>query len=288
LYHDFVIRNPSRRPLRLTAVEAFTPCCSAVGPVPPEVAPGGLAKIPLMLKPGHQTGRKRAMFAVRTDSAKLPSLSFALNASLFAECETRVLEGSDVSVPIGRGARQILEITCRRKGREGLPLPESIRAVHPLKIESEGEAREKVSGGDFVEATRRVVVAIPQTHEPGVHRSEVAFRWKDGREFNRDVGWRVEPAIRATPAGIVIQSSPGSVVKLIHLRADRPFRILKVSGPLIDQGGALDVATAVMHTVELPIRTSASASSSASDIRIETDHPDQQSVLVSVMILPAK
>jgi len=52
LNHEFVLRNPTDRTIKLLKAEALTPCCSAVGPLPPSIPPGGEVKVPTVLSLG--------------------------------------------------------------------------------------------------------------------------------------------------------------------------------------------------------------------------------------------
>lgn len=100
------------------------------------------------------------------------------------------------------------------------------------------------------------------------------------------MAWQVASHIRATPSGLVLKADAGSLPHQFFLRSeDRPFRILRVSGSVLARlDEPLPEVAQPVHRLALILKPD---SSGASDIRFTTDHPDQPTVTVSVLILPS-
>ena len=180
LRHEFAFSNPGDRPIHLLGATALTPCCSAIGPLPESIPPGGTAKLPMVFEPGVQGGRKRVEFVVRTDDPGRPDRVFAAVASLIASIDIEVLKDSDRSLLIGQGGDQRYTVTCRRLGARGLAMPDDVEATPPLDARFDGPTREHRGAGDLIETRRDVIVRIPATAEVGAHRGELRLHWSEG------------------------------------------------------------------------------------------------------------
>ena len=62
--------EPNRSGIRLLSAVAFTPCCSAIGPLPEEIPPRGAAKVPVAFRPGDGSGPRRVQFLVAANGSQ--------------------------------------------------------------------------------------------------------------------------------------------------------------------------------------------------------------------------
>jgi type II secretory pathway pseudopilin PulG len=280
LYHNFPLVNPTPNPIRLLKAEALAPCCSAVGPLPGSISPTGQVSLPTMLKLGRQSGRKRVVFAVETDSPRRPVWEFAIVADLLSEVEIQAVDEPISDLPVDQPGRTKLRVTCRRIGKEGRGLPESIEAEAPLSASLIHGPSVETSSGGLVESTQDVEVTIPATMEAGPKRAEVLFRWSDGLDQKYRLAWNVKPRISAMPSGLVLGSSANRTVHTVVLQSDdQPFQITNVTGPLL--AGPSDrrsTGSARVHRLRLAIDPRLDPGRASSDIVFSTDHPKQPSV----------
>jgi Protein of unknown function (DUF1573) len=232
LRHEFTLTNPSNKPVRLLASRSYTPCCSAVESLPELIPPRGDAKVAVLFKPGHQSGLKVVRFAVETDSSEQPARMLIVRARLFSEWEMVPTEDLTASLPIGKTGTQTWRVFCRRKGAQGLRLPESVKVAGPLKASFVGPASVQEQPDGFDEATRVVEVALPAIAELGPRAAELAFLWPDGLEKTHLIRWEIAPRVRMAPLSIVVESSEHPIEKVVTVTSDDgPFRIIKVAGP---------------------------------------------------------
>jgi hypothetical protein len=289
LRHIFTLTNPTERPIRLLKAMVYTPCCSAVEELPRTIPSGGEVKVPVILKPGYQSGRKRVEFAIATDAEDRPVWRLALDARLFSEWEVDPVGESGLKIPVGQAGTRTFRIVCRRKGDEGRRSPESIEAREPLQASFDGPAAEQEQPDGLVEATRDVEVSIPATEETGLRQGEILFRWSDDHRERHIVTWEVTPHIRATPSGLMIKPAGGPTTQMVSVASDdRPFRILKVVGPLLADGIETSTDPGRSHRLRLSINPAKAITGGASDIYISTDHPGQPTVTLSVLVMPAE
>ena len=279
LHHKFVLRNPTSSRIRVLNATPMTPCCSAVGPIPEFIPPGGTATVPASLKPGFEAGRKRVRFVVKTDEPQRPILVLALTAAVATEID---ITGEDArpSLLMGRSGNRTLRVTCRRIGDVGRRAPESVKATGPITASFAGSLETRGAPGGLIEETRVLSVAFPASSEPQAKHAEIRLRWADGFEKSHVIAWRVDPHIRAVPPGFVLNPGSEHVTKTLHLRsADRPFRIIKITGPsLAENPNTAPSDSSTSHKVSLILNA---AGAGASDIQFITDHPDQPAVTVS-------
>ena len=274
--------------MRLIKVEATTPCCSAAGPVPESIPPGGKVELSTTFRVGSETGRKRVGFLVLTDDPNRPTHTLSLTADLYSEWELK-LSGSDPGrFPVGRGGELSFDVVSRRRGDEGLNPPGSVEADEPLGAELGGPRADDRPNG-ITEAVQRLVVKIPPCEEPGARRAAVVFRWADGTTRTFDVAWEVVPRLRATPSGLVVKRSDEPSTAKVRVGSDgRPFRVLNVAGELLGAEALLPPGAARDHVLVLTIDPSrcSSGEGGVREVTITTDHPDQPVVKVSVLVLP--
>lgn len=287
LRHEFTLANPTDRPLKIVSAQAQTPCCSAVGPHPEMIPPGGTATLPVLLKPGSQSGRKRFRFIVQTDSTEQPGWVLSLIADLTAELEMSPIEGFDASLPLGQPGHQRFRIVCHRVGDVGLGAPDAVTVGPPLSARFLGPADEAAATEGPVESTRIVEVDLPASTEPGSQRGELILHWPDGQERSFPIAWQVVARIAIEPSGLVLRPTGEPITRSVLVTCgDRPFRITGVSGPLLADPPPRPAAPRRLHRLELVLDPSL-VESGTTDIRIDTDHPDQPTIVLSVLVLPA-
>jgi len=141
-------------------------------------------------------------------------------------------------------------------------------------------------GGWLIEACRDVVTTVAPSKQPGIKRSEIDFFWPDGQQDARSLTWQVRPALEASPSGLVVQSSHERVEQRVVITSDgRPFRIERVAGtPSFAHVDFTREAAAVQNLL-VTLDTSLAPRERAMDLTVETDHPYQSSVSVSVLVL---
>ncbi len=283
LHHVFSLSNPGEQNLQILSAEAVVPCCSAIESAPKSIAPGGTGQLCVVFSAGRQKGRKKVGFLVTTDSPTNPVRRFLLIANFLHEYEVRTMEGSDTVVPLGREGRQRLSLMTRRLGDDGLEAPASIDGSGALSASFDGSVRENSSDG-LTETERVIRVRLSPLKEVGTHEGTLSFDWPDGQEREFVVQWKVEPWITATPPGFVLNREDGPLARSVVLNSrDRPFRVLKVTGP-VDRGIENDFQESTsVHRIQLKIVPDKAGT--VSDIRIETDLPEQPIVVLSVLMM---
>ena len=284
--HEFTLTNPTDRPVRLLRATAFTPCCSAVGPLPRSIPPGGTVKVPVVYRPGLQSGPRRVAFSVETDGLNRPAHWLALTARLFPEWAIIPSDENPRSFPLGSGGKFTFRIVCRARGGEGLTLPTTIEAAEPLQLAPPGATRVTEQEGGLDETDRTIEVLVPPGAAIGLNRGVLSFRWSDGRTSNHEVVWEVIPRLQAFPSVLVFKSTDVPTTASVRVVSDgRPFRILKVTGALLGDGLAIPAGSSRRHGLLLPIEPSrTTGSAQGDDITITTDHPDQPVVTVGVSL----
>lgn len=247
----------------------------------------GDAKVAVAFKPGYESGRKVVQFNVETDDQERPVRTLILEARLVSAFEVAPLDGSTRALPLGEAGRQEFRLTARRKGKEGRDLPGKVSTSPPLGAEFRGEPVTETNAQNLVEATRRLVVNIPHGKRPGSMNGEIIFTWADGQTETRPISWEVLPRLRVSPSGLVFHKSPEPIQQKIFIRSDqRPFRLEGVSSPFLSRPVDLPRGAAARHELALLLDVSRAPAGQAVEIEIKTDHPDQPSVSLSVLILP--
>jgi hypothetical protein len=287
LRHDFILTNPTRSPVHLLRARPQTPCCSAIGPLPSTILPGGTANVPVSFSLGSQTGHKRLEFWIETDSPSQPLRTLVMTASLFSEWEVEPLAGAATRIPVGGSGRQLFRVTARRKGNDGQDFPHAVMANAPLVARFTGDGVEEVSPNGMVGYTRQVEVCIPPGDQPGRHRGELVFQWDADHALRHPLGWQVTPTLHGIPPALVIKSSANLGAQSVVIRSDdRPVRITGVSGATLLGAPRFPLESKRLHELRLEIDPRGKRAGGASDVLITTDHPHQERVHVSVLILP--
>ena len=286
LRHDFTIRNPSDRAIRLVRGTAFTSCCSAVGPLPDMIPPSGDVKIPVVLKAGFKSEPKRVEFAVETDDNESPPYSLALRARLLSEWE---IEGGSESMPslsLGQSGKHTLRLVARREGKTGRALPESLKATDGLTARFSGPAIESKQGNGLIESRRELEIGFPAAKKACLRQGNVVLRWADGKTEVANVQWSVRPHLTARPSGLVLKPSAKPVEQTVVIKSDgRPFRVTSVTSPALSKPPVPPRESSTSCQIPLALDLSRIKPDGVVDVVFATDDPDQPTVALSVMLL---
>ena len=169
-----------------------------------------------------------------------------------------------------------------------MSLPTAFETTAPLEILAvvPGSTSDNESG--MTQSSCEVQVMIPKTQKTGFHRASLLCRWPDGKVVKQPFAWEVIPHLEASPAGLVLGSREGPTKVSVRVASDgRPFRVRAVTGRLISGTVILPRESALAHTLNLTIDPSRSTGkSSERDLLVVTDHPEQPTLTVSVLLLP--
>jgi hypothetical protein len=286
LRHEFELRNPSGKPLRILGAEALTPCCSSIDKLPDTVPANGSIKVLVTFKPGYRGGHRQVRFLVTTDDHAHPTRAFSLSASIAPEVEVNALDGSASVLLLGQAGTQTLRVTCRRAKEEGRGAPESVEASPGLSAHFIGSAVEETDSEGWITATRDVVVELPQGSDAGPKQGTLILKWPEGLTHEQPVSWRVRPSIEAAPAALVLNGSDRTKPQSVLLRAaDVPFRILDIDGARLDKpDGSLGEAVK-SHVLHLSLSDEGWPDATTREVVITTDHPHQPKVIITVLLL---
>ncbi len=287
LRHEFKLTNLSERTVRLLGSQAMTPCCSSIGPLPDVIPPGGVVKIPISFRPGHGSSRKRVEFTVRADVPDVHTLVLAVRAAATAEIEIR-RDAPIVTLPIGRSGRQNLTIVSRRIGQEGRESPDGIEATLPLTAAFVGPKEERSLPGLWTETLSKVEVVMPAIPREGHQAGSVTLTWDGSLPVQVPIEWRVSPHIVAIPASLILEpwsKASGGPYTFILRSENSPFRITSISGPLRPTSPDTFPATSGReHRIELEFDGAKNWKPGPADVTISTDHPDQRSIDITVLL----
>ncbi len=282
LDHDFVLENPGDRPAALRAF-AHTPCCSEVGPVPAAIAPRESASLPTRWRLKPVAGLQRVVFGAesQTEEGERIAWDLALRARVLPEVEVEEVDGSS-RASLGQAGRWILRVTCRRLNGEGRDLPDSIEGGPPLAARWTGGPTTTPGPDGLIEAARLIEVDRPAVAEPGQQSASILLRWADGSKHEHPLRWEVVPHIRASPSGLLVARDRPTVATVV-LRCDGlPFRVIGVDGPASSPTPSQLPAQA--QSLRLEVDPADLNGQSSADVVIATDHPDQPTVLVSLLV----
>jgi hypothetical protein len=284
LRHDFILSNPTGRPVRLLKAEARTPCCSRIGPLPDSIAPQGTVKVPIEFRTAFQTGPRRAEFTITTDASSRPVRALAVSARFFAEVE--IQQEGDSFLPAGQRGEQTFRVICRRGATEGRAAPAGIEIRPPLEGLAGPVVETAEAGFDgVIRSSRDVKVSLPAVESPGARRQDILLRWDGGETRTYVVAWTVTAPIRANPPALIVKSSEGTAKRTVKLSAeDRAFRVRQVAGPLLASAPEIPSEAKQGQELTLTIDPKRLSEGGVSDVRITTDHPHQREVTVSIHI----
>ena len=286
LEHYFIIKNRTQDPLKILSAEALTSCCSSVGPVPESVPPGASMMVPVHLKTGLRTAKRRVGFVITTDRPDVPVHSWRVRAELISAFEVESIEGKD-SLSVGEAGSRTFRVTTRRMGELGFATPRSVEIAPPLSAAFTGPPREKARLDGLLETIREVRVNLPASTEPGQKQVDLILGWPEGEPRTHLISWRVFPHIEAVPAGLVVRSTGGPEVHEVVLRArEKPFRVLGGSGSGLSPKFQPTRAASTMQRLRLEIDPARIGRAGTSDLHFKTDDPDQPDLVISIMVLP--
>ncbi|MFO0956122.1 MAG: hypothetical protein U0800_01505 [Isosphaeraceae bacterium] len=286
LGHDFELVNRGDRPMQIVHATAQMPCCSALGDVPASIAPGSSASIHATFRPGVGDGRRRVGFEVVTRSDAARVHRFALEATLVPEWELRGREGVATVVTVNRPNRSEIEVVCRRFRGEGRDLPEVVEAEPPVRAAFEGPSTERRLDEGLVERSRTLVIDWPPTTIPGREYGRLRLDWTDGRSSEHALSRTVVPRIDFSPSAFIWREGAPTAGGVLLLRAEEPFRILGVEGPVEVVRSSPEDGPSTSHRVELAFRPDPGRLPSTATIAVSTDDEDQPQVRVPLLILP--
>ncbi len=287
LRHEFPLANRSDRPLRIRGAKVNVPCCSSVGKLPETVPPGGVATIPVFFKAGHAAERKRVSFDIGTDSPSRPVRTLTLTAEFFPDWEVEEIGPSSGALGIGQASKRRLKITCRRKGGEGRRLAPEVTSSPNLRIGPTAEEGEFEGSNGVIEATKEFEVVLAGQAVPGPQLGTIAFRWPDGSMKSHEVRWEVNPSLRLSPPAFALPASDQSSTIAVVIRSDgRPFRVIAASGSLLNGAPRLPDDAKQVHHLALNLDTTKTAPDGKNEVKVVTDHPDQPTLVLPVLIIP--
>ena len=290
LRHEFHFTNDSVKRIRIIGAAAQTPCCSEVARLAGEtVQPGQKLTIPVKLKiRSNQAERKRVEFVIDTDSKDRPVLKFALLANVCPDWEIQPVGEPTRDLPVGRGATDVLRVISRRVAGEGGVLPTEVEADPPLTARFRGEVS-KLTGPDLLTTTsREVEIAIPSSRKTGSQQSTIRFKWPDGKTEKQSIFWQVTPWLSAGPSRLVLRPSEGIVPSTVVIRSydGRLFRVTGVSSPGGTENTEFSRVPSVSQKLVFRLDPSRLSAEKETQIVIGTDHRDQPTVSVTVLVLP--
>jgi hypothetical protein len=287
LRYEFTLRNPANKPLRILGTLARTPCCSAVEGLPVSVPPLSTARVPVVFKPGFQKGRRRIQFELTTDDNAEPVRTFSLVSTLMSEMEIEMLDGSETNVHVGDAGKQFLRVTCRRMGEEGRNAPESIVGLGSLLARFRGEAVSVERPGGLVETSRDIELILPSESTGGLKSSSFVLSWPNTLQHEEPITWRVQPNVVVSPPGLVLKPSSDPLLRTITIQSrGRAIHILSVKARALEVSVILPTEAAEQHVLHLQIEATHQGVLETSELVIETDHPEQPTLSVSVLRLP--
>jgi hypothetical protein len=286
LRHEFELRNGTDRPVHVVGGAALIPCCSAIGPLPRVIPAHGSIKVVVSMKPGYQAGVRAARFIVETEDETQPRKALVLRATLFSAVEMKPASHSSTRLPVGAAGRQIFQLTTRTNGRLGRGLPDTVTVSSPLAAVFRGEATVRRDSSGLTAFAREVVVSIPPVTKPGPRRGELVFRWADGRTETRSIVWEITPRLQVSPSAVILPPTARPVLQRVEVVSDeRAFTIEGVVGSVLTKWSCLCRRASRRQGVDLTLDASRATSGRAVDVTITTDHPDQPTVSLSVLVL---
>jgi hypothetical protein len=287
LSHTFTIRNDTPHGLHIVQAVPDVPCCSAIRPAGNSATPGGVIDVLVEFKVGNPHGRRRIAFHVLTDHPERPTRRFDVYATLVPDIEVIPVAGFDTVLRLNETGTQGFEVVCRRKRGEGRDAPNELVTEPGIAAQFQDKTTIQRLDNGLVESRRNVVVTLPAHSVSGSHRSQVLFKWRDGREVAQPITWTVRPHIIKFPPGITLSARASGARHTIRLSSsERPFRVLSVASSCLAESPLLDQSANRLHEIKLVLNASASAASDTADLRITTDHPDERIVTVAVLVLP--
>jgi hypothetical protein len=287
LRHEFRLANRSDRPLRLLGSKVKVPCCSELGLVPESIGPRGEVTIPAFLKVGHAADRKRIAFEIKTDSPTQEIRTLIATARFVPQWEVEEAAGDRGPLKIGQPSQRAFRVTGRRKAGEGMRAPTQVEATGAVELASASPPTEVEGSDGIIESARVVTVRLPGQPHPGDQLGTLTFRWPDGTSRIQEIRWSVKPSLELSPPGVVLKPGSGTKEVEVEVRSDdRPFRVVKVSGDLLAGDVRLPDQPAMKHILRIALDPSRVIPGVKPVVEVATDHPDQPTLLLRMLVLP--
>lgn len=287
LAHDFSLKNSTADRIDLLELIAETPCCSYMGEVKPSIMPGERVSIPTRLKTGVRVGPTVVEFKVRTSSEKNPLQRFRLKANFVEEVKIELDDSSDTKIFMGKAGNQALLVKTRflggNEGKRVVSVSSDSKLIALLIPEQKTLKRED----NIEEIVQKIALELPPSQRIGDHREELTIKWADGATKKRLISWETIPCLKISPRNLSIQHTDSSqAVKVIVKSMDGAFRIRDIKGPIIRDSLNLGQSSSLVHSFELEIITKMKPHIYFEQIEFVTDHPNQPTVSVNLMVSP--
>jgi len=160
LRHEFLLHNGSSNAFRVKDFVVASPCCSDMElERGASLSPGETLPIPVSLRIGKESERKRVDFFVSTDEAGAPPRKYALKFASHARWE--FLVDAPGSIPVGQTARLRCLVVSRRLKGDGAGLPTEITPQAPLILARLGEPDLEVTQSGLEIARQSVEIDLP-------------------------------------------------------------------------------------------------------------------------------
>ena len=286
--HDFHLKNPTDTPIRLVGALARKTCCSSIGPTPKVVTAHGEALVPVTWRIGHQSGRTRVQFVVSTDRLECRTIDLSLTATLVPAWEASQLESPHDTLEATPPSSRFYQVVTRQLDRDGLSPPTAVDSAYPFRARFVGDTTEQACGSGLVESRRVVEISLAPGQSVGCHAGELKLTWQDGTEKTYPIRHEIPPHLRAIPSTLVVSASDVERKYKVAVNSDgRPFRVLKVAGRGLAKPGTLSTDPALTHLINLELDLSYLENHEAPVIALTTDHPDQTSLNIKILLVPS-
>lgn len=265
----------------------MTPCCSQILECPQVIEPKEQAQVKTRLLGGHKTERKEVRFLVRTDDERRPIVVLSVRANLQAEFEALHLTRQPPILHVGETGKLRLKLIARKRAEAGRALPARVEGLPPVLARFVSEPVETAQSAGIFEQSREVELTMPAADRSGGFRAVCRFFWDDGLEHQLASGYQVRDWVKITPAALTLKPAEGPQKRLVTLTCeDQPIKVLNIRGDLTAKLGEQATEPAHLIKLEVDLDPSRAASARAFDACIETSHPRQPRVWLSILVLP--
>lgn len=251
------------------------------------VPPGGEIRVPVVFRPGGQSGRVRIGFGLHTTPDHPGALSLALIADVRPRVEIVRLGGAPSAIRPGESATQVLEVRRMLADGEGGPGEPEFAVDDGLRAAVESSTTEPATADAPGRICHRVRVELASALPAGRYQGTLRASWADGVGASTFMSWEVRAPIRVDPAGLLIAGGdPGR--RRVVVRSDGgPFRILRAEGPIAAHLAVegLPTSASALHRLDLTARPGASPPTGTHDLILATDHPAQDSVRLTIHVM---
>ena len=283
LSHRFVMHNETDFPMRILEAMALMPCCSTISCTSDSVAPRGAIVLEATLRPGFDPGRKQVMFLVKTDAAQESEHNFALRGTFLPEVELVPQNPNIKQLGFGQSAKQVFRIVSRA-GRKARGAPRLLQNGAEIKAQLTQFGSELGVDRSPSDPACILEVEILPSWKEGPHSDKVTLLWDGFPEFALPISWSVVPQVVATPCALVLNTEERpSKHRILVTSHDRPIRVLRVRGPLLVGQAEVTGPPSYCQTIQFELDPKLGALVEVTDVRVETDHPEQPFVMVTVL-----